>query len=118
MPTEVHRATVADAYTVAVLLDDFNREFKTPTPGPDTLGQRLTELLAGDDLAALLIGEPAAGVAVVSFRPNVWYAGPVALLDELYVHPARAAAGSRAVRSRLRYVPGAGSRVTGDQCGR
>lgn len=35
----------------------------------------------------LLTGEPASGVAVLSFRPNVWYRGPVAILDELYVRP-------------------------------
>lgn len=81
------RATTADAATVAQLLHDFNTEFDTPTPGPDVLKGRLTHLLAGDDVVALLVGEPATGVAVLSFRPNVWYEGPVAILDELYVRP-------------------------------
>ncbi|NUO56240.1 MAG: GNAT family N-acetyltransferase [Hamadaea sp.] len=89
MPTDspVRRARVADAATVAVLLDDFNREFDTDTPGVDWLTERLSQLLAGEDLVALLVGEPAAGLAVLSFRPSVWTAGPAALLDELYVRP-------------------------------
>lgn len=82
------RATTADAATVARLLHDFNSEFDTPTPGPEPLKRRLTYLLAGDDVIALLVGEPATGLAVLSFRPNVWYEGPVAILDELYVRPA------------------------------
>ena len=40
-----------------------------------------------DDLVALLHGDPPDGFAVVSFRPNVWFDAPVALLDELYVRP-------------------------------
>lgn len=81
------RASTADAATVAQLLHAFNTEFDTPTPGPDALKRRLTYLLAGDDLVALLVGEPASGLAVVSFRPNVWSDGPVAILDELYIRP-------------------------------
>lgn len=81
------RATTADAAVVAQLLHDFNTEFSTPTPDVHELQSRLTQLLAGDDVVVLLIGEPASGVAVLSFRPNVWYRGPVAILDELYVRP-------------------------------
>lgn len=78
---------MADAAVVAQMLHDFNTEFSTPTPGVRELQSRLTLLLAGDDVVVLLIGEPAGGAAVLSFRPNVWYRGPVAILDELYVSP-------------------------------
>jgi len=81
------RATPDDVAVVARLLHDFNTEFSTPTPGTRELESRLTQLLAGDDVVVLLTGEPASGVAVLSFRPNVWYRGPVAILDELYVRP-------------------------------
>ena len=85
----VRRASADDATTVATLLDAFNREFDTPTPGVAWLTARLRDLLPGPDVAVLLVGEPVAGVAVISFRLNVWYSGPVALLDELYVQPDR-----------------------------
>jgi len=81
------RATPADAALVAQLLDDFNTEFGTSTPGPAVLASRLEGLLAREDVAALLVGEPATGLALLSFRANVWYDGPVAILDELYVRP-------------------------------
>jgi GNAT superfamily N-acetyltransferase len=81
------QATSVDAATVADLLDAFNREFAAPTPGPSVLADRLGRLLAGPHTIAILAGRPAVGVAVLTFRPNVWYDGPVALLDELYVVP-------------------------------
>jgi ribosomal protein S18 acetylase RimI-like enzyme len=83
----VRRATSADAELVAEMLDAFNREFDSPSPGVEVLAGRLRGLLAGDHLAALLTGTPAAGLAVLSFRVSVWYDGPAALLDELYVRP-------------------------------
>jgi GNAT superfamily N-acetyltransferase len=82
-------ATAAEAAVVADLLDRFNREFDTPSPGPAALTERLARLLGGPEVVALLAGEPAVGIALLTLRPNVWYDGPVALLDELYVVPAQ-----------------------------
>ncbi len=76
-----------DAATVAALLDAFNREFETSTPGVAVLQPRLESLLAGGEALAILVGDPAAGVALLTLRRNVWHDGPVALLDELYVAP-------------------------------
>lgn len=88
MHEDVRVAEPADARLVAQLLDDFNREYETASPGVEVLTRRLAELLVGEQVLALLVGDPAQGLALLTMRPNVWYAGPVALLDELYVVPA------------------------------
>lgn len=78
-----------DADAIGRLLDDFNVEYDQDSPGPDVLARRLRVLLADDRTFALVAGEPPFALALVTLRPNVWYDGQVALLDELYVVPDR-----------------------------
>jgi ribosomal protein S18 acetylase RimI-like enzyme len=81
-------ADVTDAAEVAQLLHDFNSEFDTPSPSVQELSERLSLLLVDESMFAIVAGNPAVAVGLVSVRPNVWYRGRVALLDELYVAPA------------------------------
>ena len=88
LPIDTPRvATVTEVASVAGLLDAFNRGYDTPTPGKAVLATRLRRLLGSGDVIALLTGDPAVAVALLTLRPNVWYDGPVALVGELYVAP-------------------------------
>jgi GNAT superfamily N-acetyltransferase len=83
MPSEIRTARVAsvtEAHVVAELLDQFNRDYDAPTPGPAVLTARLERLLSGREVVALLAGKPAVAVALLTLRPNVWCEGLVALL--------------------------------------
>lgn len=51
------------------------------------LEARLRMMLGTASRAAILAGEPDSAVTLLSYRPNVWFDGEVALLDELYVVP-------------------------------
>lgn len=104
------RAETADAATVAQLLDRFNREYAAPTPGAAMLTARLRQLLAGDSVLAFLAGDPAVALALLTLRPNVWFDGPVALLDELYVAPGER---GRGIGTRLLHAAEAACRERG-----
>jgi GNAT superfamily N-acetyltransferase len=85
----VFRASSAQAETVGRLLFDFNAEFEAPGPTLDELGRRFEVLLGRDDVIVLLSGgadEPS-GFAFLTLRPTVYYDGPLAQLEELYVRP-------------------------------
>jgi ribosomal protein S18 acetylase RimI-like enzyme len=85
----VRRASVRDADAAGRLLDDFNREFDEPTPGPQVLAERVRALLEHGDTIVLLGGEGPDGLAVLRFRPAIWTAALECYLAELYVAPER-----------------------------
>ncbi len=87
----VRVATVADAGTLARLLFDFNTEFEADTDSESEFVGRFERLLADDGAVLTLLcedGPEATGFALVTLRPVIWFDGPVATLDELYVTPA------------------------------
>lgn len=85
--TAVRRATPADAATLGRLLWDFNTEFESETDPADVLAVRFERLLAREDVIAVIGGDND-GFAFLTLRPAIWFDGPVAQLEELYVVPA------------------------------
>jgi ribosomal protein S18 acetylase RimI-like enzyme len=90
----VRLAVAGDAAEIGRRLDDFNREYDDPTPGPQALAARIVELLAAGEVDVLLSQSPAGadrvdGLAVLRFRPAIWSEGLECYLAELYVVPAR-----------------------------
>jgi len=88
---EVRRAGPSDAATLARLLHEFNAEFDTVTDSEAVLENRFARILTGDSVLALLScdGPEATGFALITLRPAIWFDGPVATLDELYIVPER-----------------------------
>jgi GNAT superfamily N-acetyltransferase len=84
-------ATAEDAEIVTRLQVDFGDEFGDPSPPFDVLLPRFQRLLADPAAFVLLAGDRAdpLGYALVTLRPTVYTDGPLAVLDELYVRPAR-----------------------------
>jgi ribosomal protein S18 acetylase RimI-like enzyme len=81
----VRRASVRDAESAGRLLDDLNREFDEPTPGPQALAERVRALLEHGDTIVLLGGDGPDGLAVLRFRPAIWTGALECYLAELYV---------------------------------
>ena len=84
---EVRPGRVEDADVIARLLHDFNREFDEPTPGPQSLAERVRELLPRGEITVLLGGTGPDGIAVLRFRPDIWSQSLECYLAELYVVP-------------------------------
>ena len=84
--TAVRRVTTADAAILGRLLWDFNTEFESETDPAEVLAVRFERLLAREDVIAVLGGDDDA-FALLTLRPAIWFDGPVAQLEELYVVP-------------------------------
>lgn len=82
-------AEAPDASAAGQLLFDFNTEFDEPTPSPDAMAARISELIAFGDTVVLLGGDGPDGIAVLRFRPAIWESALECCLAELYVRPAR-----------------------------
>jgi ribosomal protein S18 acetylase RimI-like enzyme len=87
--SSVRRATQNEAGDVARLLHDFNTEFGDPTPGVEALTDRLRDLIARDEVIALLGGDRPEGLAIVRLRGSLFTESLDAYLEELYVAPDR-----------------------------
>lgn len=107
----VRLASGDDAPVIGRLLDQFNREYDDPTPGPDRLAARVAELMAGGETVVLLAGDGPDGLAVLRFRPAIWSSGLECYLAELYVVPQRRGKGlGRAMMDEaMRYARGRGA---------
>jgi ribosomal protein S18 acetylase RimI-like enzyme len=86
---KVRLAGPEDAAIAAELLDRFNTEYDTFTPGVQALTRRLEELLGSGEATILLAGEGPEGIAVLRFRPSLYTESRDAYLEELYVVPER-----------------------------
>ncbi|WP_327512310.1 GNAT family N-acetyltransferase, partial [Dietzia lutea] len=92
----IRLASPADAGTLGRMLYEFNTEFESATPTADYAARRFGDLLARDDVLAVVAaaGIPGgpdvptdAGFALLTLRPTPYSDHPLAQLEELYVRP-------------------------------
>ena len=96
--SEIRVATPADAGSLGQLLYDFNTEFDAPTPDAVAATARFVDLLARDDVLALLArvdsdARTDIAFAFLTLRPTPLWDGPLAQLEELYVRRDRRGSG-------------------------
>lgn len=88
---EIRIADPSDAHSVAQLLHDFNTEFDCPGPDPAEGAPRWRRLLAGTEVFVVVARHGTegsdVGFAFLTLRPTPYWDGPLAQLEEFYVHP-------------------------------
>ena len=88
---EIRIADPSDAYSVAQLLHAFNTEFDCPGPEPAEGVSRWRKLLAGTEVLVVVARHGTEGTdvgfAFLTLRPTPYWDGPLAQLEEFYVHP-------------------------------
>jgi ribosomal protein S18 acetylase RimI-like enzyme len=83
----VRRGEPADADAVGRLLHDFNVEFDDVTPGPETIAERMRELITDGDATVFLGGDGPDGLVVMRFAPSLYVEKLECYVAELYVVP-------------------------------
>lgn len=82
-------AAASDAAEIGALLDRFQLEYASFTPGAETLAQRAAVHIASGASVFLLAAPRDVGVAQLRFREYLITGEPVCTLEELYVIPER-----------------------------
>lgn len=84
-PQSPRIASAADAGEVGRLLDRFQREYASFTPGAVVLTERVVAHMRNDASAFVLAGPPETGLAQLRFRQYLITGETVCTLEELYV---------------------------------
>ena len=89
----IRLATPADAGSLGRMLYEFNTGFASATPTADEAARRFGDLLARDDVLAVVASPGSSdaptdvGFALLTLRPTPYSDHPLAQLEELYVRP-------------------------------
>ena len=89
----IRLATPADAGSLGRMLYEFNTGFESATPTADEAARRFGDLLARDDVLAVVASPGSSdaptdvGFALLTLRPTPYSDHPLAQLEELYIRP-------------------------------